>query len=356
MKYSSSNKPLVCMQTQSTCYKNTRTMTVKGILWHSTGANNPALKRYVQPSETKHALDTYSKAKWLEILGKNSYSNDWNHISVEAGLNCWIGKLADGTVTTVQTMPWDYRPWGCGSGKNGSCNDGWIQFEICEGDLSDVAYFNKIYKEACEITAYLCKKYNIDPNGTITHNGVKVPTILCHQDSYKLGLGSNHSDVTHWLPKHGKSMTTVRTDVATLLKEATISEIKTYKVLTPVNKYKTAADAKAQKNASTAKFKIGTYYIYHKYPNGVYDMLNISSDKTGLTAGSWINPKENIIKEITSTSKGDTTKLYRVRKSKGDSASQKGAFSSLANAKECCQTAGAGYSVFDWNWNIIYSL
>ena len=47
MKYSTSNKPLECMMTNSTCYKGTRTMTVKGILWHSTGANNPNLKRYV---------------------------------------------------------------------------------------------------------------------------------------------------------------------------------------------------------------------------------------------------------------------------------------------------------------------
>ena len=35
------------MMTNSTCYKGTRTMAVKGILWHSTGANNPNLKRYV---------------------------------------------------------------------------------------------------------------------------------------------------------------------------------------------------------------------------------------------------------------------------------------------------------------------
>lgn len=221
MKYSESNKPLVCMQTQSTCYKGTSKMTVKGVLWHSTGANNPTLKRYVQPSDTKPAADTYDKAKWLEVLGKNSYNNDWNHISHQAGLNCWIGKLADGTVTTVQTMPWDYKPWGCGSGSKGSCNNGWIQFEICEDGLTDKTYFDKVYKEACEITAYLCKMYNIDPKGTVTVNGVKVPTILCHYDSHKLGLGSNHGDIDHWFPKHGKSMATAREDVAALMGAAT---------------------------------------------------------------------------------------------------------------------------------------
>lgn len=212
MKYSSSNKPLVCMMTQSTCYKGTRTMTPVGVLWHSTGANNPNLKRYVQPDD--NASD---RAELLAKLGTNSNKNDWNHINHQAGLNCWIGKLADGTVTTVQTMPWNYRPWGCGSGSKGSCNNGWIQFEICEDGLSDATYFNKVYTEACEITAYLCKMYGIDPNGSVTMNGIKVPTILCHADSYALGLGSNHGDVNHWFPKHGKSMTTARADVAKLM-------------------------------------------------------------------------------------------------------------------------------------------
>lgn len=113
------------MMTNSTCYKSTRTMTVKGILWHSTGANNPNLRRYVQPS-TSDA--NYSSL--MKLLGTNTAKNDWNHIYHEAGLNAWIGKLADGTITTVQTMPWNYRPWGCGSGRYGSCNNGWIQFEI----------------------------------------------------------------------------------------------------------------------------------------------------------------------------------------------------------------------------------
>ena len=212
MRYNDSNKPIVCMQTQSTCYKGTSTMTVKGVLWHSTGANNPTLKRYVQPSDNDPNKDAL-----IKLIGKNQYGNDWNHIDRQAGLNCWIGKLADGTVATVQTMPWNYKPWGCGSGSKGSCNNGWIQFEICEDGLTDKTYFDKVYKEACEITAYLCKMYNIDPNGTVTVNGVKVPTILCHADSYDLKMGSNHGDIDHWFPKHGKSMKTARADVAALL-------------------------------------------------------------------------------------------------------------------------------------------
>lgn len=215
MKYSENSKPIVCMMTNSTCYKETGKMDVKGILWHSTGANNPWLCRYVQPSD--NAKD---RSEMLKLIGRNSYNNDWNHIYVEAGLNAWIGKLDDGTIATVQTMPWDYRPWGCASGSNGSCNNGWIQFEICEDSLNDKSYFEKVYKEACELTAYLCKLYDLDPNGTVTMNGVKTPVILCHYDSYKLGMGSNHGDIYHWFNKYGKDMEDVRNDVSKLMNES----------------------------------------------------------------------------------------------------------------------------------------
>lgn len=212
MKYNGKNKPLICMMTQSTCYKGTHKMKPLGVLWHSTGANNPTIKRYVQPDDNVKDRQTL-----LNKIGINQYGNDWNHIYHEAGLNAWIGKLADGTVSTVQTMPWDFAPWGCGSGVNGSCNERWVQFEICEDGLTDKTYFESVYKEACELTAYLCKMYGINPNGTVTYNGVTVPTILCHQDSYRLGLGCNHSDVYPWFNKFGKTMQNVRDDVQKLL-------------------------------------------------------------------------------------------------------------------------------------------
>lgn len=266
MKYNSSNKPLVCMQTQSTCYKNTsKKMTIRGVLWHCTGANNPTLKRYVQPSDIKPSEDTYTKAEWLEILGTNSYNNDWNHIERWAGLNCWIGKLADGTITTVQTMPWEYKPWGCGKGPKGSCNDGWIQFEICEDGLIDKEYFNKAYREACEITAYLCKLYEIDPNGTVLYNGVKVPTILCHQDSYRLGLGGDHSDIYNWFSKHGKNMESVRQDVAIILRGADPVVIGSTSVVST--------------SATEATINFSTNEYFNKY-SWTYNLTALKTSKT----------------------------------------------------------------------------
>ena len=206
-------KYYTCMQTNSKCYKNTYEFTPIGILWHSTGCNNPKLSRYVQPLASDGNYN-----EMIKLLGKNKYNNDYNHAAYNSGLNAWIGKLANGEVATVQTMPWTYRPWGCASGKNGSCNNGWIQFEICEDDLNNIDYFNAVYKEACLLTAFLCKKFNLNPKGTVIHNGVSVPVILCHQDSYKLGLGNNHSDIYHWFKKYNKTMNDVRNDVAKILK------------------------------------------------------------------------------------------------------------------------------------------
>lgn len=126
---------------------------------------------------------------------------------------------------------------------------------------------------------------------------------------------------------------------------------KQYKVVTAINKYTTAADAKAKKNAKADKLAAGTYYIYNKYPSGVDGMYNISTDKTGNSAGSWINPAENVVAKAEEA----VQKLYRVRKAWTDAASQKGAFSDIDNAKDCCQKSGSGYSVFDWNGKAVYT-
>jgi hypothetical protein len=168
-------------------------MTVKGICVHSTGANNPRLCRYIGPDDG--------------LLGKNQYGNHWNTDKPGGRQVCvhgFIGKLADGSIATYQTLPWDMRGWHGGSGAKGSVNDGWIGFEICEDGLNDKAYFEKVYREAVELCAYLCREYGLQP---------EYPTLICHSEAHKLGMASNHADVMHWWPKHGKSMDDFRADV-----------------------------------------------------------------------------------------------------------------------------------------------
>ena len=201
--YSDKQPPLKMLMTQSTCYKKEKRKNnpIKGILIHSVGTwGAEYLKRYCQPDD--NAKD---KQYWLNLLGKNTNGNDWNHVYREAGVNAWIGLTADGKMTSLQVMEWDHRPWGCGSAYSGgpSCNDGWIQWENCEPPQGTGAhskeYFKAQYEENVQLAAYLCKKYNLDPQGTTTHkSGKKCPVILCHWDSYNLKLGGGHVDVYHY--------------------------------------------------------------------------------------------------------------------------------------------------------------
>jgi hypothetical protein len=171
-------------------------------------------------------------------------------------------------------MPWNYKPWGCGSGSKGSCNNGWIQFEICEDNLADEKYFMAAYNEACEITAYLCKKFNIDPKGTVSHAGVTVPTILCHYDSYKLKLGSNHSDIYHWFEKYNKSMDTVREDVYLLMNPPAPTPVvkETYRVRKSWEDSKSQIGAYSKReNAIEACDKAGAgYSVFNSAGTAVY--------------------------------------------------------------------------------------
>ena len=187
--------------TANNCYKAGKKITVKGIMVQSTGANNPWLKRYL-PDDGR--------------IGKNQYNNHWNTPLPGGKQVCvhgFIGKLADGTVATYQTLPWNHRGWHAG----GSANNTHIGFEICEDGLTDATYFNAVYKEAVELCAFLCKEY-----------GLTEKDIICHSEGYKKGIASNHGDVMHWFPKHGKSMDTFRSDVAKLLKADTaIAELTT---------------------------------------------------------------------------------------------------------------------------------
>ncbi len=187
--------------TNNDCYKAGKSMIPKGIMVHSTGANNPWLKRYVGPDDG--------------LLGVNQYGNHWNTATPggrQVCVHAFIGKLKDGTIATYQTLPWDMVGWHSGGGSKGNANYlGYIGFEICEDGLSDPAYFSAVYKEAVELCVYLCKQYGIKPES---------PTLICHSEGCALGIAYNHGDVMHWWPKFGKSMDTFRADVNAALAAA----------------------------------------------------------------------------------------------------------------------------------------
>lgn len=177
-----------CIFTESDCFKAGRTIVPRGVMVHSTGADNPRLSRYVQPDDGR--------------LGLNPNGNHWNRPGVDKCVHAFIGKTAAGDAAVYQTLPWDRRGWHCG----GKGNDTHIAFEICEDGLEDEGYFSAVYAAAVELTAKLCREFSLDPLG----DGV----VLDHREGHLRGIASAHGDVTHWFSRFSKSMDDFRADVA----------------------------------------------------------------------------------------------------------------------------------------------
>lgn len=77
----------------------------RGVMVHSTGANNPYLRRYVQPDDGE--------------LGKNRYDNDWNRPGLPVCVHAFLGKKAGGGIAVYQTLPWEVQAWHCGRSATG---------------------------------------------------------------------------------------------------------------------------------------------------------------------------------------------------------------------------------------------
>lgn len=212
----------------------------RGVMIHSTGANNPNLRRYVQPDDG--------------ILGANPNNNDWNRPGLDVAVHAFIGLTQAGEVAAYQILPWEYRAWHCG----GSGNDTHLSFEICEGDLEDKDYFEKTYQTAMELTAELCRKFGLDP--------LAPGVVIDHAEGADLGIASNHADVDHWWSRFGVSMDDFRAGVARLLQEAT-------RPLYRVRKSWADKDSQIGAFADLGKAKAACpvgYSVYDKGGNAVY--------------------------------------------------------------------------------------
>ncbi len=186
--------------TENDCYKAGQKITVKGIMIHSTGANNPCLNRYIAPDDG--------------LLGQNLYGNHWNQAKpggIEVCAHAFIGKLKNGSVATYQTLPWNQKGWHAG----GKANDSHIGVEICEDGMMDSDYFNKIYTEALELCVYLCKMY-----------GLTEKDILGHYEGFMKRIASNHADPKHWFAIQGTSMDAFRSDVSKRLSAVNATDTK----------------------------------------------------------------------------------------------------------------------------------
>lgn len=169
------------------CFQEGKKMKPKGIMIHSTGCNNPNLKRYVGPDDG--------------ILGENIYNNHWNNAFPGGKSICchaFIGKDKNGEIRTYKILPWNMVGWHCG----GTANQTHIGIEICE-DTTDTEHYRKTFREAVEVAAYLCRIWQIEPKN-----------IISHKEGHAKGLASNHGDPEHWWAKYYMTMEGFRAEVA----------------------------------------------------------------------------------------------------------------------------------------------
>lgn len=210
-----------CILTQNDCYKRGLKITPKGIMVHSTGANNPNLCRYLAPDDG--------------IIGRNAYNNHWNMSGVEKCVHAMIGLDVNDDVKIYQTLPWNHRAWHCGA----SGNDTHISFEILEDGLSNRAYFEQTRNAAIELCAYLCREFNLDP--------MKDGVLIDHREGWERGIASGHTDVRHWWSKFSYTMNDFRKAVKAKMAEndKIIEELVTKKIneLLPSAVTKAANDA-----------------------------------------------------------------------------------------------------------------
>ena len=115
----------------------------------------------------------------------------------------------------IQCMPLELKAGHCGRGTSGqTANDTHLSFEMCEPKnwQTDEAYFQKVYQNAVDLTAELCRQY-----------GLTEKDVISHAEGYKAGIASNHADVGHWFPLFSKSMEDFRSDVKAQLAQGTPS-------------------------------------------------------------------------------------------------------------------------------------
>lgn len=170
-----------------------------GFCIHDTGAPNTMLKRYIQPGDVE--------------IGNNVYNNHWNTANPEGRSVCasgFIGHLNDGkTIATVQTLPWDMRPWL----QSTPANNYYIGIEICTDGGKSEQYCRDTFEEAAQLAAMLCKMYNWNPMGTfdIKYGGqtIVADVITSHQDAEQKGLCNPKQgkvDPNAWWKLYGLSM------------------------------------------------------------------------------------------------------------------------------------------------------
>ena len=320
---------ITCIHYDSKCYKCAQPAQQVGIVVHSTGSNNTSLKRYVQPSPSDPNYD-----ELIKLIGKNTKNNSWNR-QVDKSAHYFIGKLADGSIATAYILPEEYCAWGVGKGKLGSYNynpTAHIQFEICEDGLKDKTYFDKVYKEAIELCADICKRYDWSSD-----------VIVCHQECHQQGYGSNHADINHWLTKFDLTMDDFREEVDKLLNS--VKQVYRVRLADKSSKSQKGAFTNLESAKQSCQSAGEGYCVFDSQWNIVYSyikpaIINLNKievtslpNKTTYTIGEKFN--RNGLKVVAHYSNGEVNELAGNYELSGFNSTQAGPCQIKVTFEEC---------------------
>lgn len=243
------------IMTNSDCYKAGRTITPKGIMVHSTatpGANANAIRdawdRAGAEAAVHYIIDDQRVFQTLPDTCRAWHAGgaaNSTHISFEIcePQECrllpaeWTPLKQGSTGWAVKRLQMEltargYDPKGIDGSFGPGCT---AALKACQKDLGlavdgscgpatltklasrqgsylaynpqDTAeYFEAVWDRAVALCVRLCRAY-----------GLTADSILCHSEGYVKGIASNHADVMHWWPYHGKTMDMFRAAVGEAL-------------------------------------------------------------------------------------------------------------------------------------------
>ena len=266
--------------TNSPLYKAGTTIKPKGAFIHSVGCPQPKASVFI---------------------------NTMNKASARTGVAAFIEP--NGNV--YQTLPINFskktaiKNWHAGSGKKGSANAQWIGVELTEPNTikyTGGASFKDLnpektkehvantYKYAVEYFAYLCEGFGWDP--------LKDGVILSHNEGYKRGYATGHSDVEHIWSKYGYTMDQFRKDIKEKMKknkESAKKDTSTTKKVTKHYQVIATDGLNIREGAAVTKKKVG-HYVFSK----CFTISKISANGNWgyISNKGWVNISSKYVKEI----------------------------------------------------------
>ncbi len=165
--------------TKNPCYTAGRKITVKGLMLHSVGCNQPNAQAFIK---------------------------NWNSASYNRA--CVHGFIDGNDGTVYQTLPWNHRGWHAGGSANNThigvemCEPAYIKYTggssfTCSDTAAAKAVARRTYEAAVELFAMLCKEYGLNP----------LTDICSHEEGHAKGIASNHGDPEHLWKGLGMSYT-----------------------------------------------------------------------------------------------------------------------------------------------------